>query len=488
MGGLLPVLIFAQTQTTLVPPSARIAELVTWIDAEEQTGTDGSVITNVTDQAGVLSGITIEGSVLLNIDGNGKKEFSFTGSGNAINLGNPALLDFMPGTDEFTIMGMSGTGIPTAGFFVCKGVIYNNMQYGININNNSYYWTSIGSSWDYFTTSNGLVQENQHFVLVVSPTESKLYLNGQLIQTRGSGSVGTDLVNVDVLIGARRDVESTNTGLGFEFETNIKNIGIFSKALSATEIQNIYNELTNPVSDTQAPTPPNLLSSAQTDTTVSLSWNGASDNVAVTGYKLFKNNELEATLENVGSYQVSGLVSQNYYEFTVSALDAAGNESPASNMVAVTTDSSSGGGESTATIWSESGGTANYTGNVAIGTTSVPTGYRLAVEGHIRTREIRVDQDAWPDYVFLEGYELPSLGEIKKYIEEKGHLPNIPSANEVEANGMELGRMDRLLLEKIEELTLFAIRMEEQYKQQMMINEELRSEIKILKKQTDEKL
>ena len=98
-----------------------------------------------------------------------------------------------------------------------------------------------------------------------------------------------------------------------------------------------------------------------------------------------------------------------------------------------------------------------YSGEVAIGTNTVPSGYQLAVDGDIRTREIRVDQDNWPDYVFDEDYDLPTLEEIKSFIEANGHLPNIPSAEEVTKNGADLGKMDRLLLEKIEQLTLFAI-------------------------------
>ena len=93
---------------------------------------------------------------------------------------------------------------------------------------------------------------------------------------------------------------------------------------------------------------------------------------------------------------------------------------------------------------------------MGIGVTNTGT-YKLAIEGHVRAREVRVDQDTWPDYVFKEDYDLPSLEEIQKHIQEKGHLPNIPSAKEVKANGMEIGEMNRLLLEKIEELTLHAI-------------------------------
>ena len=76
------------------------------------------------------------------------------------------------------------------------------------------------------------------------------------------------------------------------------------------------------------------------------------------------------------------------------------------------------------------------------------------MEGNVRAREVRVDQDSWPDYVFKEDYDLPTLEDIQKHIKEKGHLPNVPSAKEVDANGIELGKMDKLLLEKIEELTL----------------------------------
>lgn len=225
--------------------------------------------------------------------------------------------------------------------------------------------------------------------------------------------------------------------------------------------------------DTQAPTVPTLLSTGRTSTTADLSWSGATDNVGVTGYKVFKDGTLEATLGNVSAHQVTGLTVSTTYSFTVRAVDAAANESPLSNAVSVTTDAGSGGtGES---VWTESGSVASYTGGVAVGTTTVPSGYKLAVEGKIRTREIRVDQDNWPDYVFKDDYNLPSLEEIQRHIKEKGHLPNIPSARDVEANGVELGEMNRLLLEKIEELTLYVI---EQQKAILI----LQSQVDVLKK------
>jgi len=223
--------------------------------------------------------------------------------------------------------------------------------------------------------------------------------------------------------------------------------------------------------DTQSPTAPTLSVTANNETTVDLSWSGATDDTGITNYKVYKDGTLEVTLGNVTSYQATGLTASTSYDFTVTALDTAANESTTSNVVSVTTDSGSGGG-STGSVWSESGSVASYSGSVAIGTSTVPSGYKLAVDGHIRTREIRVDQDTWPDYVFSGDYELMSLEKLKKYIDEHGHLPNIPSAREVETNGMELGRMDRLLLEKIEELTLQIINLEEEMKILKKTNED----------------
>jgi hypothetical protein len=107
----------------------------------------------------------------------------------------------------------------------------------------------------------------------------------------------------------------------------------------------------------------------------------------------------------------------------------------------------------------------NLAGQVSIGGTKVATGYKLSVDGKIATEEVLVDLDAdWPDYVFKSDYKLKSLEEVKAHIQEKGHLPNVPSANEVEENGILLGNMNKVLLEKIEELTLYILQQEERIK------------------------
>jgi len=105
----------------------------------------------------------------------------------------------------------------------------------------------------------------------------------------------------------------------------------------------------------------------------------------------------------------------------------------------------------------QGGGLRVTSGSVAIGTTN-PGTFKLAVEGKIGAREVNVTTTTpWPDYVFAKDYSLLTLEEIKTYIALHKHLPEVPSAKDVEANGVNLGEMNALLLKKIEELTLYMI-------------------------------
>lgn len=94
-------------------------------------------------------------------------------------------------------------------------------------------------------------------------------------------------------------------------------------------------------------------------------------------------------------------------------------------------------------------------GNVGIGTFN-PTN-KLDVNGTIHSKEVKVDMLGWSDFVLKKEYNLPTLEEVEKHIKEKGHLENIPSEKEVLKNGINLGEMNAKLLQKIEELTLYAI-------------------------------
>jgi hypothetical protein len=77
--------------------------------------------------------------------------------------------------------------------------------------------------------------------------------------------------------------------------------------------------------------------------------------------------------------------------------------------------------------------------------------------------ELRVQLRAnWPDYVFNNNYKLLPLAELKKFIQQNNHLPNIPKASVIEKEGIEVGDMQKKMMEKIEELTLYILDLQKQ--------------------------
>ena len=98
----------------------------------------------------------------------------------------------------------------------------------------------------------------------------------------------------------------------------------------------------------------------------------------------------------------------------------------------------------------------NSSGNVGVGTISPDE--KLTVNGKIHATSIKIESTVpTPDYVFENSYQLLSLEEIKAYIDKNKHLPEVPSAKEIEKNGIDVGEMNMLLLKKVEELTLYVI-------------------------------
>nr|WP_315421988.1 hypothetical protein [uncultured Pedobacter sp.] len=119
-------------------------------------------------------------------------------------------------------------------------------------------------------------------------------------------------------------------------------------------------------------------------------------------------------------------------------------------------------------------------GNIGIGTTN-PT-EKLSVNGKIRAKEIKVEATNWPDYVFDKDYRILGLQELDAYIKANKHLPEMPSAKEVEANGMALGDMINLQQKKLEELTLYIIEQHKMLAESQAIQKQQQLEIDTLKK------
>ncbi|MFL9485741.1 hypothetical protein ACI6Q2_23385, partial [Chitinophagaceae bacterium LWZ2-11] len=107
-------------------------------------------------------------------------------------------------------------------------------------------------------------------------------------------------------------------------------------------------------------------------------------------------------------------------------------------------------------------GITQKSGNVGIGTTT-PGSYKLAVEGTIGARKLKITQvSPWPDYVFDSSYTLTPLAQVEQFIKDNKHLPDVPSAKEVTDKGLDVGDNQAVLLKKIEELTLYMIEMKKE--------------------------
>jgi hypothetical protein len=114
-------------------------------------------------------------------------------------------------------------------------------------------------------------------------------------------------------------------------------------------------------------------------------------------------------------------------------------------------------------------------GNVGIGT--ITPSDRLSVNGNIRAKEVKVEVTNWPDYVFKQDYDLLKLADVKAYIDQNHHLPDVPSAQEVAKEGINLGEVNAKLLKKIEELTLYLIEKDKELKTERSRNDTQQVEI-----------
>ncbi|MFD1143716.1 bZIP transcription factor [Larkinella insperata] len=158
------------------------------------------------------------------------------------------------------------------------------------------------------------------------------------------------------------------------------------------------------------------------------------------------------------------------------------------NVVMGTTRSSARvGAEEVAELWKPVGDhlQSTHKGGLIIGDgiSQTPAGYRLYVSDGILTEKVKVaikTTNDWSDRVFEKDYKLRSLEEVEQHIQQHGYLPGVPSAREVVEKGVDIGRMDAKLLEKVEELTLYLLQQKKQIEQQ---REQFEQQIAQLKRQ-----
>jgi hypothetical protein len=123
-------------------------------------------------------------------------------------------------------------------------------------------------------------------------------------------------------------------------------------------------------------------------------------------------------------------------------------------------------------------------GNVGIGIANPQN--KLDVNGTIHSKAVNIDLNGWNDYVFKKDYQLRPLSEVKAYIDQNQHLPEIPAEREMIKNGLDVGEMNKLLMKKVEELTLYLIEENKAKKEQETINSKQQTQIDELIKQVQD--
>lgn len=231
--------------------------------------------------------------------------------------------------------------------------------------------------------------------------------------TDNVGVTGYDIYRGGVYLASSSTNSYTVTGLTasttYTFTVSAKDAaGNNSGQSASTFVTTLAN-----VVDTQAPTAPTLSASGTTATSTNLSWSGATDNVGVTGYDVFRNGALLGSTTST-TYSVTGLSASTTYSFYVNAKDAAGNVSANSNTVSVTTLANSvtycaSQGNSTAdekignvkfgTINNTSTGTAGYENFTAISTNATRgTAYKITITPSWTSTKYKEGYAVWIDY------------------------------------------------------------------------------------------
>ncbi|MCU0370241.1 MAG: hypothetical protein MUC31_02410 [Bacteroidales bacterium] len=200
-----------------------------------------------------------------------------------------------------------------------------------------------------------------------------------------------------------------------------------------TNVTHIYNTNTGNVGiGLMAPTTLLDVAKSMTEPTISVRNLGGSGGATFRMYDQASGAEWKFKATNTGGFKIR----DQYYSLDVITVEA----NSAANVIYI-----------------------NAAGNVGIGTAAPAE--KLAVNGNIKCKQVEVTLTGWSDFVFEPDYSLMPLAELDAYIKAHKHLPDVPSAEEVIANGNSLGEMDAILLQKIEELTLYMIELKKENEQ-----------------------
>ena len=203
-----------------------------------------------------------------------------------------------------------------------------------------------------------------------------------------------------------------------------------------------------------------LLFSATVNTSGQNLWNNSSIETITTNGKVGIGNTTPTARLDISS--ITG-----YGTTTPSGLRIANkNGGPAANILEVTNQIIQSPPQNPTTLfWVRGDGQVGVLESLRIGSKEAInnySGYKLSVDGDIIAKRCIIQVDSWADYVFDSKYNLPSLSYVESYIQNNKHLPGVPNETEVMNNGIEVGEMNKMLLKKIEELTLYLIELKKE--------------------------
>jgi hypothetical protein len=297
---------------------------------------------------------------------------------------------------------------------------------------------------------------------------------------------GTNRVFIGMKDSIRAGFYGTGSSWDFTFNSVSGNVGVGMDASSAAGARlsvrgNIYfygnSQYTGSIGTFQAPfSSPllinaregNLLTGSLPDDIVLQYSNGAGASTGDVGIGVpYPEGKLH--ISDAGATQV--IIGRSYSNSGYTALSV--GTSAASNGYSFLQSVQSAGSSWGNIIINENGG------NVGIGTSTVAAGYKLSIAGKAMCEELKVQlRGNWPDYVFAKEYRLKTFDELRNFIAANNHLPNMPAATQIEKEGLEVGDMQRRMTEKIEELTLYMLQLQEQCTKLQMQVEQLNKQTK----------